>query len=220
MKIISKFNFVYLVGISLLLFTGCASFPGNNLPNVGKLPPLTESTNKPSASYSFSSWVDLFGKKEHQENIRKQLEDEFLSVLRESRHFASLTPNDQGEINIEVRLVNSGNPAVMIPAFITGLSLYTIPSWATDTYTITAKVKAIDGKIHTYNLKDSMTTVQWLPMIVVAPFKNMVSVSKEVRRNIWKNLILKMQEDGVLPKHETTGPTSSFNIQFKLRLVA
>jgi hypothetical protein len=217
MKMKSKVNFAYLIGMSLLLFTGCASFPRNHLPSVGNLPRLTESTNKPSASYSFSSGVDLFRKQEHQENVRKQLEDEFVCVLRESGHFASLAPGDQGDMNIEVRLVNSGTPAAMIPAFITGLSLYTIPSWATDTYTITAKVRAIDGKMYTYELEDSMTTVQWLPMIVVAPFKNMVSVSKEVRRNIWRNLILKMQEDGVLCKRENTAITSSLNLQFKWR---
>jgi len=201
--------------IALLLLTSCASFPRNQLPLVGSIQPLPEGTKKPTVVYSFSSGVDIFGKQEHRENVRAQLEREFVDVLNESGYFASLSQGIQGEISIQARLVNSGNPAVIIPAIITGLSLYTIPSWATDNYDVTAKVTAQDGKEHTYQFTDSMTTVQWLPMIVVAPFKNMFNVSKEVRRNIWKNLILKMQEDGVLPKHETTGATSSLNIQFK-----
>lgn len=202
--------------IALLLLTGCASFPRNQLPPVGSFQPLPEGTKKPTVAYSFSSGVDLFGKQEHRENVRAQLEREFVDVLNESGYFASLSQGNQGEISIQARLVNSGTPAVIIPAIITGLSLYTIPSWATDNYDVTAKVTAQDGKEHTYQLTDSMTTVQWLPMIVVAPFKKMVNVSKDVRRNIWKNLILKMQEDGVLPKHETIGATtSSLNIQFK-----
>ena len=201
--------------IALLLLTSCASFPRNQLPPVGSFQPLPEGTRKPTVAYSFSSGVDLFGKQEHRENVRAQLEREFVDVLNESGYFASLSKGNQCEISIQARLVNSGNPFVLIPAFITGLSFYTIPSWATDHYDITAKVTAQDGKEHTYQLTDSMTTVQWLPMIVVAPFKNLVNVSKEVRRNIWKNLILKMQEDGVLPKHKTTETTSSFNIQLK-----
>lgn len=200
--------------IALLLFTGCASFQGNKLPLVGSFQPLPEGTKKPTATYSFSSGVDLFGKQEHTENVRIILEREFIDVLRESGYFASLSPGNQGEIIIQARLVNSGTPAAMIPAFITGLSLYTIPSWATDNYDITAKVTAQDGKEHTYQLSDSMTSVQWLPMIVVAPFKNMFNVSKEVRRNIWKNLILNMQQDGILPRHGSIGLTSNLNITF------
>ncbi len=103
----------------------------------------------------------------------------------------------------------------MIPAVITGLSLYTIPSWATDNYNVTAKVITQNGKEHIYELTDAMTTVQWLPMIFVFPFQNMVNVSRQVRQNIWKNLILKMQKDGVLPQHVPVGQTDHLVIQFE-----
>lgn len=42
-----------------------------------------------------------------------------------------------------------------------------------------------------------MTTAQWLPLVVVAPFKNMVNVSKDVRKNIWQTMILNMQKDAI-----------------------
>jgi hypothetical protein len=202
-----------LAVVWVMMLTGCASFPRNQLPTVEKLQPPPEGAKRLNAVYSFSSGVDLFGKQEHQENVRALLEKEFVDVLRESGYFASVTSGNQGEMHIQVRLVNSGTPAAMIPAVITGLSLYTIPSWATDRYNITAKVLPPDGKERTYELADAMTTVQWLPMIVVAPFKNIVSVSGEVRRNIWRHLILKMQQDGLLPKADSPGATSSLDIQ-------
>jgi hypothetical protein len=196
----SKVSFASMAVVLLLLFTGCASFSKNQLPKV-TLPQLNENDNKPSTSYSFSSGVELFGKQEHSEIIRKQLEDEFVMVFKESGYFAALTPEGQAEIDIEVRLLNSGTPAAMIPAMITGFSLYTIPSWATDHYIVTAKVKTSDGKVRKYELKDAMLSVQWLPLILLTPFiKNPFSVSKEIRQNIWRNLILKMQESEVLPK--------------------
>ncbi|NKE70783.1 hypothetical protein [Candidatus Manganitrophus noduliformans] len=215
MNIRSKVKSASMAVILLLLFTGCASFSRNQLPNAANLLQLSENNSKPTASYSFSSGIDLFGKQEHQENVRKKLEDEFISVFRESGYFASLTPGGQAEMNIEVRLVNSGTPAAMIPAMITGFSLYTIPSWATDHYTVTAKVTTQDGKEHIYELTDAMTTVQWLPMILVFPFQNMVNVSKQVRQNIWKNLILKMQKDGVLSQNVPVGQTDHLVIQFE-----
>lgn len=213
MKFRSKTNYLVFVVLVSFLMAGCASFKRNQLPEVGQLLPPAAGVKKPDVTYKFSSGVDFFGKKEHHESIRKQLENEFIHVLRESGYFATLT--DGGEwkdIHINVRLVNSGNPAAVIPAVITGLSFYTIPSWATDKFEVTAKATTSDGKEHTYNLTDSSTFVQWLPMIFAFPFNNPAKVPVEVRKNIYKNLILKMLEDGVLPKSEKRTETSSMRI--------
>lgn len=214
MKVERSVRSTIAVVFCLMMLMGCASFPGNQLTPVDSMVRSPEGEKKANVVYSFTSGVDLFGKQEHPENVRAQLETEFADVLRESGYFASVSPGKEGEMRIQVRLVNSGNPAAMIPAFFTGLSLYTIPSWATDQYDITAKVFPPDGKEHTYELADSMTTVQWLPMIVLAPSKNMMNVSKEVRRNIWKHLILKMQQDGLLQKSVSPGPTTRLDLQF------
>lgn len=144
-------------------------------------------------------------KQEHADGVRTFLENEFLGVLNKSGQFGSATKlGDQGDIDVQARLVNSGSPAALFPAFLTGLSLYTIPSWVTDKYCITAKVTTRDKKEYRYELVDSMTTVQWLPLIVVAPFKNMIKVSKNVRENMWKNLIVRMEKEGVLAQLSAT----------------
>lgn len=199
-----------------MTMTGCASFKRHQLPEVGSLPSLQNGTTRPNASYEFSSGIEVFGKQEHPEKIRAQLEREFLDVLNESGYFAVLTKGDNGEMRIKIRLVNSGNPAVILPGFITGFSLFTIPSWATDKFTASVKVTTSDSKEYAYELCDCMTTVMWLPMIVVAPFKNIITVPREVRKNIWKNLLLRMQQDGVLPRATSTGPMSSLEIRIVL----
>jgi len=194
-----KLNALRTIAFFLVSFqiTGCASFPRNQLPIAAKVQPAAANENKPSVSYSFSSGVDLFGKQDHNEKVRSILERELIDVLNESRCFASMSPNGPGDIYIQVELINSGNPAAMIPAIITGASLYTIPSWATDKYNVTAKIRVPGQKEHTYTFADSMTTAQWLPLVVVAPFKNMVNVSKDVRKNIWQTMILNMQKDAI-----------------------
>lgn len=179
--------------------TGCASFKGNQLPAVGKLPPSATGVEKPDITFKFSAGESYIVKREHYEGARQQLESEFAQVLRESGYFAAVTEGSEGKgIHINAKLVNSGSPIGLIPAFITGLSLYTIPSWATDNFEVTAKVTTVDGREHTYSLTDSSTLVQWLPMVFAFPFKNPLEVPVEVRKNIYRNLILKMQEDGVL----------------------
>lgn len=202
-----------LAVVWVVMLTGCASFPRNQLPAAGKLQPPPEGAKKPSVAFSFSSGVVLLGTHENLEIARSRFEKEFVDVLKESGYFATVSAGDQGEMCIKVRLVNSGSRAAIVPSVITGLSLYTIPSWVTDRYNITAQVTPADGRKHTYELLGTMTTVQWLPMIVVAPFKNQINVSKEVRQNIWKHLILRMQQDGLLPKSGSLGLTSSLDIQ-------
>lgn len=201
MKVSVKVLMCWVVAVAMSLSVGCASFKGNQLPEVGKLPPSATGAEKPDVTFKFSSGVFFVSKQEHIESVRQQMEDEFVQVLRESGYFATVTEGNEGKgIHINAMLINSGSPAGMIPAVITGLSLYTIPSWATDNFEVTAKVTTPNGKEHTYNLSDSSTLVQWLPMIFAFPFKNPIEVPVEVRKNIYKNLIQKMQEDGVLSK--------------------
>ncbi|MCK7577734.1 MAG: hypothetical protein MZV65_19340 [Chromatiales bacterium] len=111
--------------------SGCAIFEGNELPEFGSLPAPATSAKKPSAGYAFTSAVDMGGKKPQQENVRTKLEAEFVEILRESGYFASVEQGGGKDINISVELVETGNPAALAAAVVTGLSLYTIPSWAT-----------------------------------------------------------------------------------------
>ena len=202
------------------LLTGCASFKRHNLPEIGDLPSPVPGADKPTATYEFSSEVDLMGKRPHRENIRSILDAEFVEVLRESGYFATIEKGTDGKkLAINVHLVNSGNPTAMVPAVITGLSLYTIPSWATDKFEILCKVKSANGKQYEYTLEDSSTLVQWLPMALAFPFNMPNKVPVEVRKNIYKNLIIKMQKDGLLPQANKSLETSSLTIVIEITAV-
>lgn len=199
-----KVKRIYIVGLILAVSytaTGCASFKMNMLPEIGTLPPLPSETVKPTVTYSFTSSADMFTKTESQEFMRKKMAEEFAEVLRESGYFASVSEAvSGGEVHIQTHLLNSGNPAALIPAFITGYSGFLIPSWSTDKWIMTAKVTTSDNQEYSYTLDDASIMFQWLPAILFTPFMHPLQVTGEVRRNIYKNLITQMQRDGALPK--------------------
>ncbi len=65
----------------------------------------------------------------------------------------------------------------MVPAIITGLSFYTIPSWATENYEVVANVTK-GTRAKEYRIEDSAKIVQWLPMVFVFPFKSLSEIPK------------------------------------------
>jgi len=198
------------IGVTLLvsfIMTGCASFPGNKQPQVNSFPPLSEGEAKKTVSYALSAETYLFGKSSNPLS-RSIVENELADAIRESGYFTKWGTGVDGEIVINAKFINSGNPAAVIPAMLTGLTFYIVPSWATDEFTLTAEIKTNDGKTHSYNLEDSSTLVQWLPMAVVPG--GPIEVPMSVRKNIWRNLIMKMKKDGIFK----TSSIFDFNIIF------
>jgi len=182
--------------LSNLLF-GCAVFEGGEVPKVAMEAITKNQVEQQSVVYNSVAMGGLGGESNKlPEAVQSIIEGELESVLKESNYFSRVSKvDDEADVRIELTLTNRGNPAALIPAFITGLSLYTIPSWATDHFEVKAKVSAKQGMVKEYELNDSVKLVQWLPMIFVFPAKNF-SVVPEVRKNMYRNLLVKMQEDG------------------------
>jgi hypothetical protein len=156
-------------------------------------------------------------RQEHPQNIRQQLEKEFVDELKESGYFATLSPGQVGGISVNTDMENYGSAiAAAVGGAIGGLSLCTIPCWATDNYKVTVKVTTSDGKQKEYVLDDAITTVIWLPMIVATPFKSPNKVSSDVRKNMYRHLILKMQQDGLLPPAKKGQTTSRLQVMFEI----
>jgi|TARA_B110000238_G_C15961374_1_gene367541 hypothetical protein len=193
-----------LTVVLVLAISGCAVFDGGQVPKTTLTAYEDNGHSKPSVSYSSIAMGGLSSVKEMPEAAQSVIEGELLSVLESSEYFGRISKKDESaDININMTLTNSGNPAAMIPAFITGFSLYTIPSWATDNFDLVAKVERKDGLKKEYILADSTTIVQWLPMIFVFPAKNF-SVVPDVRKNMYKKVLSDMKEDGFFDNKATT----------------
>ncbi len=191
-----------LVIFLMAVMSGCAVFDG------GQVPKTTLSTyegdEKLTLSYSSNAMGGLSSAKDLPESAQSIVEGELLSVLEESDYFSRISKKDSSaDISIETTLTNSGNPAALIPALVTGFSLYTIPSWATDNFDLVAIVERKDGLKKEYVLADSTTLVQWLPMIFAFPAKNF-SVIPEVRKNMYRKVLTDMKNDGFFIQKERT----------------
>lgn len=207
-----KLTFGKFLLFILLSFTlsGCAVFNGGKVPETVLMPMEKTDQKKPTISYDITASGGLFSKSKSPEIIQNIIAGELLQTLEQSEYFSRISKkDDEAELNLTVTIKNSGNPAALIPAMITGFSLYTIPSWATDKFVVTAVAKSIDGNSKQYVLEDSTTLVQWLPMIFAFPVKNF-SVIPEVRKNMYRNIIMQMKNDGLLTR-DTTLKVSTTN---------
>jgi hypothetical protein len=190
-----KIAFLFFLGIST---SGCAVFRGGNVPETVLTPPEKTDQAKPAISYEMISMGGFDGTVKSPELVQNIVAGELLQTLEQSDFFSRISKNDaSADINLSVKVTNTGNQAAVIPAMITGFSLYTIPSWATDNFEVTATARNRQGGSKQYVLSDSTTLVQWLPMMVVFPAKNF-SVVPEVRKNMYRNILQQMKNDGFI----------------------
>lgn len=124
-----------------------------------------------------------------------------LSAASKSGQFSSVSQGNGGNVHLDVDMLNYGNGGVaMVSGFICGFSLFTIPGFGSDNYKVTATARNSAGRSRQYVLDDGVTTVIWLPMIFVAPFKSPLTVIPGVQENMYSTLIQNMQKDGILTK--------------------
>lgn len=185
-----------VVGASVLL-AGCAGFKANKLAQVSAEELKSSSAKKTKV---FSRWtVETKSKNEQAKVMIAALHKKHFENAIASADCCILVEGPtEADVVIEGKAFDEANPAALIPAFITGLSLYTIPSWVTATTHISASVKN-KTLSQSYELNDSMTLVQWLPMIVALPFKGSpFKAENDVAENTYKNLVLNMKKDGLI----------------------
>ncbi|RZI86613.1 MAG: hypothetical protein EOP38_00605 [Rubrivivax sp.] len=183
---------------AVLLMSGCAGFPANDL---ARLPVKDLRIASATKTKVFSRWsLDKASDTNGQMTAaiaavnKKRFED----ALATSECCTLVESPDAADLVVDGTVINENNPAAIIPAIITGLSLYTIPSWVTVTVHITANAKN-GATTRSYDLKDSLTMVQWLPMLFAMPFTtNPFSGEKEMTDNAFNTLVAKIKADGLL----------------------
>jgi hypothetical protein len=119
----------------------------------------------------------------------------FSEAIKESECCEIVNEKDEADILVQGKFHNETSQAGIYAAMLTGLTLYTIPSWMNSKMRITATVNK--GKLtKDYDLKDSLFFAQWLPLFVVPIFTgNQLAVEIEVNKNLYKTLLTQMKKD-------------------------
>lgn len=183
---------------STVMLQGCAGFRANNIPVVTPEQLKFDAAQKTKV---YSRWEvkSTANKLNVQTTVamavvaKKQFEDQ----LKLTNCCVVVENLNEADVVLNVTSHNDNDPGAMMGAVLTGLSLYTIPSWATINFHISADVKKGD-KSFQYDTKDSMKMVQWLPMALMFPFADPFTMEKAVGENVQKTLIANMKRDGVL----------------------
>jgi len=184
MKHLFRGSRLVVLVMMLSIMTGCA-IPGGKVPRT-KLAAPAEDQTKQTLFYSIYSWGSVLSK------------EELLEELRNSPYFKNITNENRDEADIELYVTLSVKPS---PNADTALSISTltfgmIPVWESQYYKVTARVKNKKGLENEYTVNDSTFIVAWLPLVVFLPFT--YDTDENVRRNMYRNIIQQMYEDGFI----------------------
>ncbi len=192
-----KWFFVFLI-CAVAVFSGCASFRNNELAEVGKLPDVSQFSNKPSVYVeshfyrgepgSGGSEV-LAAKAKMQEIIGKSLDESALF----SKHSFNEADKAASDYIINVDIYNHGHTGLAaVAGFISGLTFGVIPAAATDNYTLQVKLSDKSGAVMSdATNKDSITTwigIWFIPAMGNTPEKAITGTLDNQLRSVLRKL--------------------------------
>lgn len=194
MKIIRTIAMVVLVAL-----TGCASFPGKVLPKVAGFPTTTD---KPSVrlSLTFRQYMNEQPINFAVKSAEARLQSKLITRLTGSGLYSSVSVTNQNpDITITVQMDDKGSGSMGM-AFLTGLTLYIVPSSATDLYKVSAKVcnhrTGVEGVVE---LEDFVTQWQQILLLPLLPFTMSPVVANGVQNNLMDTLAIRVHEVAASP---------------------
>lgn len=193
-----KYVLAAAVAGSVVLSSGCVAFRADKLPAVD----FTSVAPAPTKTKVFSRWrIETKSSlaNDQAKAMAAALHKKYFDDAVAASSCCVLVEGPEGaDLVVDGVAHDENNPAVMIPAFITGFSMFIIPSWATATIHISADASR-DGQVRQYDFTDSATMVQWLPMIFAMPFvDNPITAGRKLDENTYRNLVRQMRVDGLL----------------------
>jgi hypothetical protein len=195
-----KFSILLILISFGLSISGCAVFKGGKVPDTILIPVEKTDKPKPTISYDITGTEKLLA---GTTNPQRRLPGELLQILEQSDYFSRISRgSDEADVTLFVIVEHEESPAGLIAGVISGLTLFTIPTWYSQYFEVTAIVKNRQSNSKKYILSDSATLVMWIPMIFVFPVHNF-SVSTEVRNNMYRNILLQMKNDGFITNNNT-----------------
>ena len=207
---------IFLVGIMVgLVSTGCAAFSGGKLEELETLPEAPEVSSKANLTINWETYMNGVRHSENEQVAAGVGMKHALAAFKESGYFSEVgSAVDNPDLQIRVKMQDQGEGS-MGRAFLTGLTLYLIPSSGTDHYVMDAEVTHVkSGETKKYHLEESLEFHQQLFLIFIMPFNTPGSVAEEIFENMFKHLAMKIQEDGLLKQaHAESNPSGfEFNL--------
>jgi hypothetical protein len=183
---------VVLVLAVAAAITGCSFCKEGKLPEETLLPPPPLGPERPSLSYAVS-----FLPPDEERNI--ELTKELVQQLSESGLFAEVrSQSAEAELTVSMEMVDvnlSTGETLLISTCTGGLWPVSIPY----RYELKATARRATGLAKEYTLTDESSCRVWLPGLLQHSFSHLIEPrSQAIRRNLYRTLLRRMVEDGLL----------------------
>jgi len=180
--------------LCVVLLSGCASFKNSDEPN-SILLDQSEYQNKPSVyiDLSYSMNGSVISESEFLSEVKNNLTESLdRSGVFSEYTFVSSESNNM-DYRLELKIINSGDVAAATMAgFLTGYSLFLIPTFATDNFDVEALLYDKRGqKLDSTVNEDSFKT--WLGIWFLPVMGS--NHPKDVVQDVVKNLVIKSLND-------------------------
>jgi hypothetical protein len=187
-----------------LSVSGCASFPGKELPTYSH-EQVAVPANKISVTYDVKA---IMLRKETARSA-EAVDKEINKILSASPVFARAAAGaGTGDYHLSFVFRNEGNEAfAFVSGFISGLTLTVIPGYAKDNYILDVDVKQGDGVLKTYSYRDHVDTWIQLLLVFLTPSHWPGDVAKSTIDNMVMNFVHDFAKDvqsGVLLPNKRT----------------
>lgn len=184
-----------IVAFGLLALTGCAGFPGKQLP-VHTYDELAPVEPKLSIGYDAKSFIQGWSNAAAVRTFQKQIEDVFGRSHVFSTFAAGVGPEPY---HLSLTLRKEGRPVLAsLSALISGLTVLVIPAYARNEYVLLVDVKEGGQVIKHYEYRDYRTVWAELFLIVLTPTHWPPTVETEVIDNMLLNVLHDLQKDKIL----------------------
>jgi hypothetical protein len=192
MRIDQVKKLVFIGLFATLTASGCASFPGKELPVY-----TNEQISVPEKKMRATFDVKFVAPGSENKKIVPLLEQEIERILTGSRVFEAAEPNKtDGEYHYSMMFRDEGNQTLaFLSGFISGLTFTVIPAYARDKYVLNVEVKQGDKVLKAYTYRDHMDSWIQVLLIVVTPMYWPPDVSKSVLNNMVMNFVHDFSSD-------------------------
>ena len=197
MKNLLKF---YIATTLLITTSGCISVRENKNPKIQAENFKISTTKKPNVFIDLNFHSSMFSQNK-QSIIDKAKSDQkkmFSKIIEESDCCNVVDDQEKSNLVINGTFYNESSDTGIYFAYLTGFSFFVIPSWINSKMKIS--VQASNGKItKDYVFEDSVFIAQWLPLVLAMPFRTSpIKDESGANKDLYKSLLLKMKEDGLL----------------------
>ncbi len=188
--------------LSLLACTGCATFRAGNLAPIESWPPAAPVEAKQAIAVKVTTEMSVNGKERlPSDALTGKWREQIILAYRDSDRFSSVEfgPNAaHAPVTAHATLRNEGSFSLFM-ALLTGLTLYIIPSSATEHYTLTTQFVDADGKeLGVVSKTESGKLWQQFFMIFFAYGRSIEGVFEEILRDLSRATIIEATERGFI----------------------